>query len=113
MRGEYNSVLSTPTEADNIGRFGRYRYLGKTQISADISVDLQVNVVSIVCTPYSKLKNIKRSDGSTHPCVRIHYPQQEVLTSCWNGHKLVSNAMNLLPLTCVVRLSSWALEEGT
>ena len=40
MREEYNSVLSTPIEADNIGRFSRYRYIGKTQISADISVDL-------------------------------------------------------------------------
>jgi len=29
MREEYNSVLSTLTEADNIGRFGRYRYIGK------------------------------------------------------------------------------------
>jgi len=26
MREEYNSVLSTPTEADHIGGFGRYRY---------------------------------------------------------------------------------------
>jgi len=34
MREEYNSVLSTLTEADKIGRFGRYRYIGKTQISA-------------------------------------------------------------------------------
>jgi len=34
MREEYNSVLSTPTEADKIGQFGRYRYIGKTQISA-------------------------------------------------------------------------------
>jgi len=34
MREEYNSVLSTPTEADKIGRFGRYRYIGETQISA-------------------------------------------------------------------------------
>jgi len=42
MREEHNSVLSTPTEADNIGRFGRYRYIGKTQISADISADLYV-----------------------------------------------------------------------
>jgi len=24
MREEYNSVLSTPTEADKIGRFGRH-----------------------------------------------------------------------------------------
>jgi len=32
MREEYNSVLSTPTEADKIGRFGRYQYIGKTQI---------------------------------------------------------------------------------
>jgi len=42
MREEYNSVLSTPTEADKIGRFGRYRYIGKIQISVDISVDLYI-----------------------------------------------------------------------
>jgi len=36
MREEYNSVLSTPTEADEIGRFGRYRYIGKTHISVDL-----------------------------------------------------------------------------
>jgi len=35
MGEEYNSVLSTPTDVDRIGRFGRYRYIGKTQISAD------------------------------------------------------------------------------
>jgi len=35
IREEYNSVLPTPTEADKFGRFGRYRYIGKTQISAD------------------------------------------------------------------------------
>jgi len=46
MREEYNGVLSTPNEADKIGHFGRYRYIGKTQISAryisqaDISVCL-------------------------------------------------------------------------
>ena len=40
MREEYNRVLSTPIEADIISRFGWYRYIGKTQISADISVDL-------------------------------------------------------------------------
>jgi len=34
MNEEYNSVLSTPTDADKIGRFGRYQYVGKTQISA-------------------------------------------------------------------------------
>ena len=34
MREEYNSVLATPTEADEIGRFGRYRYIGETPISA-------------------------------------------------------------------------------
>jgi len=28
MREEYNSVLSTPTEADKISRFGRYWYIG-------------------------------------------------------------------------------------
>jgi len=40
MREEYSSVLSTPIEADNIGQNGRYRYIGKTQIPADISVHL-------------------------------------------------------------------------
>jgi len=30
MHEEYNSVLSTPTEADKIGRFRWYRYIGKT-----------------------------------------------------------------------------------
>jgi len=35
MREEYNSVLSTPTEAGKISCFGRYRYIGKTQILAD------------------------------------------------------------------------------
>jgi len=34
MREEYNSALSTPTEGDKIGRFGRFRYIGETQISA-------------------------------------------------------------------------------
>jgi len=43
MREKYNSVLSTPTEADKIGRFGRYRYIGETQRyirQADISIYL-------------------------------------------------------------------------
>ena len=40
MCEEYNSVLSTPIEADTISRFGRYRYIGKTQISANILVNL-------------------------------------------------------------------------
>jgi len=31
---------STPTEADKIGRFVRYRYIGKTQIWADIGLSL-------------------------------------------------------------------------
>ena len=34
MREEYNSVLSKPTEADNIGHFGCYHYIGETQILA-------------------------------------------------------------------------------
>jgi len=50
MREEYNSVLSTPTEADKIGR---YRYIGKTQISADISFDLYIETpptrLTVVC----------------------------------------------------------------
>ena len=37
MHEEHNSLLSTPTEADKIGYYGRYRYIGKTQLSADIS----------------------------------------------------------------------------
>ena len=36
--------MSTPAEADKIDYCGRYRYTGKTQISADISVDLQNTV---------------------------------------------------------------------
>jgi len=45
MREEYNNVLSTPTEADKIGRFGRYRYIGKTQISANyIGLSLELSI---------------------------------------------------------------------
>jgi len=40
MREEYNSILSTTPEADKIGRFGQHRYICKTQILADISVNL-------------------------------------------------------------------------
>jgi len=44
MREEYNSVVSIPTEACNIGRFGRYRYIGETQISARwIGLSLHLN----------------------------------------------------------------------
>jgi len=55
MREEYNSILSTPAEADKIGCFGRYRCIGKTQIltqyigQADISVYLYL-FVWFVCT---------------------------------------------------------------
>jgi len=35
MREEYNSVLLTPSETDKISCFSRYRYISKTQISAD------------------------------------------------------------------------------
>ena len=37
MREEHNSVLSTPAEVDKIGYYGRYQYIGKTQLSADTS----------------------------------------------------------------------------
>jgi len=30
VREEYNSILSTPTKANEIGRFGQYRYISKT-----------------------------------------------------------------------------------
>ena len=36
MREESNSILSTTTVADKIGRFGRFRYIGETQISVDL-----------------------------------------------------------------------------
>jgi len=44
MGEEYNSVSSTSTEADKIGRFGRYRYIGKTQISADYIRQADISV---------------------------------------------------------------------
>jgi len=34
MREEYNSILSTLTEPAKINHFGRYWYIGETQISA-------------------------------------------------------------------------------
>jgi len=34
MHEEYSSVLSTPTEANKIGCFGQYRYVGETQVLA-------------------------------------------------------------------------------
>jgi len=36
MHEGYNSILSKTTKADKIGHFGRYRYIGKTQISVDL-----------------------------------------------------------------------------
>jgi len=42
MGEECNSVLLIPTEADKIGRFGRYGYIGETQIS-DRYVGLSLN----------------------------------------------------------------------
>jgi len=56
MREEYKSVLSTLIQADNISCFSRYRYIGKTQISADISVDLYL--ISLVFFPNSPLGQI-------------------------------------------------------
>jgi len=44
MREEYTSVLPIPTEADKIGRFGRYQYIGKTQISADYIGQANISV---------------------------------------------------------------------
>jgi len=39
----YNSILSKPTEADKISRFGRYQYISKTQILAEyIGVSLML-----------------------------------------------------------------------
>jgi len=52
MREEYNSILSTPTEADKIGRFGRYRYIGKFQILAHISAMLIYRSISNYYTQY-------------------------------------------------------------
>jgi len=41
---EYNSVCSRPTEADKIGPFGQYRYIGKIQILARYIGDADVSV---------------------------------------------------------------------
>jgi len=46
MREESNSILSTTTVADKIGRFGRYRYIGKTQISARY-IGLSLTIIGI------------------------------------------------------------------
>jgi len=43
MREEYNSV-STHTEANKISHFGRYQYIGKTQISANIIGQANISV---------------------------------------------------------------------
>jgi len=40
MCEEYDSALSTPTEADFIGHFDWYRYIGKTQISVHLCSEL-------------------------------------------------------------------------
>jgi len=48
MREEYNSVLSTPIEADNIGRFGRCRYISaKPKYRPDISADISVYLYKV------------------------------------------------------------------
>jgi len=44
MCEEYNSVLTTPTEADEIGCFGRYQYIGETQITARYIVQADIPV---------------------------------------------------------------------
>jgi len=46
MREGYNSVLSTSAEAnaDKIGHFSRYRYIGKTQISVDYIGQADISV---------------------------------------------------------------------
>ena len=49
MREEYISVLSTSSETDSIGRFGRYQYISKNQISADITVYLCRRVCDSLC----------------------------------------------------------------
>jgi len=54
MREEYNSVLSTPIEANSIGHFGRYRYIGKTRIFGQ--VDISVGFLSEISLKTSDLK---------------------------------------------------------
>jgi len=54
MREEYNSVLSTRTDADKISHFGRYRYIGKSQmLAADISVSIQKYAWNCVQPPHN------------------------------------------------------------
>ena len=36
MREEYNNILTTPTEAYFIGRFGQYRYIIKAHIGLSL-----------------------------------------------------------------------------
>ena len=66
MRDEYNIILSTPIEADNIGRFGQYRYIGKTQISADILAK----------------KNVKNSKREDFP-IRRGFEQLSTIIYWW------------------------------
>ena len=63
--------LSTPAEADKIGRFSRYQCIGKTQISADISARLIYR--SISRCKYSAL----------------------MLINCWTLAQQVSNFLTL------------------
>jgi len=47
--------LLTPTEADKIGHFGRYRYIGKTQVSANYIGQADISVYLYKILPPSGL----------------------------------------------------------
>jgi len=61
---EYNSVLSTPTEADFIGQFGRYQYISKTQIYRP-SLSLVMTIMQWLTTSSTHASTVHRLQGPT------------------------------------------------
>ena len=55
MCEEYTSIVSTPTEANQIGRFDRYQYIGETQILAWYTG--QASILVYLQSEYSNVLN--------------------------------------------------------
>jgi len=66
MRKEYNSVLSTPTEPNKIGRLRLFRYISKIEISADIGV-ADANIIGS-----SLEQNISKFQSRCYNCMSVH-----------------------------------------
>jgi len=62
MCEEYNSVLSTPFEADKIGCFGRYRYIGKTLISTQYIGQADILVYLLFFSMLKPLKHVEKCE---------------------------------------------------